>query len=781
MDKEKKENEVVYLRLDDILPNQFQPREVFDETGLQELADSIKEHGVIQPVIVRPQGDKYELIAGERRCKASALAGLTKVPAIIREMDDKESAKVSLLENLQRRNLSAIEEARTYKKILELDNMTQDELAKTMGKSQPMIANKIRLLGLPEEVQDALIKNQISERHARSLLNIKNKEQQLMMLDRIRNERLTVRELDAEIKKIVQPIDPNEVINQDNSMQEEKSQEMNVGGEGMQQNMMNGDMNNNFNNNMNQEFNNSDNNSDNNNFNDNNINTGMPSNMSEPIPQNNQFGNTQNLYGNFSNMGLNDYQGSGMFNNIPNFNNPNMQNTSPIPTFQGGFSNPSTTNPNEGGNSFIESQPNMTNNIINDNRLNEIPGFNDTPSNSDTSNNNFNSLGSMFDGNSNSNNNQNMEPDYTSDNNSNTFISQIREDTIKPKENQFLPNFDTPSNFDNQNNFNDMSNMNNFDSQNDFGMNNFINQSQNQNSFNNFNNNNNMNNMNNMNNINNMNNDFSNPGLNNFGGPVNDFSFPQNNNMSSNVLSNNFNANQGGLFNQPLNIVSVPGSDMNNNSEPSKEENEEPKDNGHFDYENASQNNSDENTETENDMQSNDDEATDEESNDKESFDNPLDDAYEDILNAKPVAVNPEEEETEENNNETEDEEKVETKVDEESETKEQSEDNDTSEEASEDTSEEVEVIGGDSTSEDIETKENSESQDTSEDSDNEEDNQKKDDYIHLEPEKTIFDARGAVYELKKTTDAIKQNNINIDTEEIEFDDYYQITIKIKK
>ena len=211
MDKEKKENEVVYLRLDDILPNQFQPREVFDETGLQELADSIKEHGVIQPVIVRPQGEKYELIAGERRCKASALAGLTKVPAIIREMDDKESAKVSLLENLQRRNLSAIEEARTYKKILELDNMTQDELAKTMGKSQPMIANKIRLLGLPEEVQDALIKNQISERHARSLLNVKNKEQQLMMLDRIRNERLTVRELDAEIKKLVQPIDPNEI------------------------------------------------------------------------------------------------------------------------------------------------------------------------------------------------------------------------------------------------------------------------------------------------------------------------------------------------------------------------------------------------------------------------------------------------------------------------------------------------------------------------------------------------------------------------------------------
>ena len=173
------ENKVVYLRLDDILPNRFQPRENFDEADLEELANSIKEHGVIQPIIVRQVGDKYELIAGERRTKASALAGLTTIPAIIRNMDDKESAKISLLENLQRKNLSAIEEARTYKRIKELDNMTQEELAKTLGKSQPAIANKLRLLSLPEEVQDALIKNQISERHARSLLNIKDKATQL--------------------------------------------------------------------------------------------------------------------------------------------------------------------------------------------------------------------------------------------------------------------------------------------------------------------------------------------------------------------------------------------------------------------------------------------------------------------------------------------------------------------------------------------------------------------------------------------------------------------------
>ena len=154
--QEQNKDEVVYLYLDDIIPNRFQPREVFDERALKELAVSIKEHGVIQPIIVRNVNGKYEIIAGERRYKASALAGLTKIPAIIRNLDDKESSKVALLENLQRRNLNPIEEARTYQKILELDEMTQEELAKTMGKSHSAVANKIRLLGLSDEVQEAL-------------------------------------------------------------------------------------------------------------------------------------------------------------------------------------------------------------------------------------------------------------------------------------------------------------------------------------------------------------------------------------------------------------------------------------------------------------------------------------------------------------------------------------------------------------------------------------------------------------------------------------------------
>ncbi len=195
-------DEVVQIYLDDIIPNRFQPREVFDEKALKELAVSIKEHGVIQPIIVRNVNGKYEIIAGERRYKASALAGLTKIPAIIRDLDDKESSKVALLENLQRKNLNPIEEARTYQKILELDQMTQEELAKTMGKSQSAVANKIRLLSLSEDVQQALLKEEISERHARALINIPDAKKQKEMLKKVIAEKMSVRVLEEEIKKM---------------------------------------------------------------------------------------------------------------------------------------------------------------------------------------------------------------------------------------------------------------------------------------------------------------------------------------------------------------------------------------------------------------------------------------------------------------------------------------------------------------------------------------------------------------------------------------------------
>lgn len=204
-------DEVVQLYLDDIIPNRFQPREVFDEKALKELAVSIKEHGVIQPIIVRNVNGKYEIIAGERRYKASALAGLTKIPAIIRDLDDKESSKVALLENLQRKNLNPIEEARTYQKILEIDQMTQEGLAKTMGKSQSAVANKIRLLSLSDEIQDALLKEQISERHARTLLNVPDTKQQKDMLKKIIDNKMSVRALEEEIKKMY-PKEPKEEV-----------------------------------------------------------------------------------------------------------------------------------------------------------------------------------------------------------------------------------------------------------------------------------------------------------------------------------------------------------------------------------------------------------------------------------------------------------------------------------------------------------------------------------------------------------------------------------------
>lgn len=202
MNTENNDNQVVQLYLDDIIPNRFQPRELFDEKALKELAVSIKEHGVIQPIIVRNVKGKYEIIAGERRYKASALAGLTKIPAIIRDLDDKESSKVALLENLQRKNLTPIEEARTYQKILEIDEMTQEDLARTMGKSQSAVANKLRLLSLPDEVQDSLMKEQISERHARALLNIPDNKKQNEMLKKIISNKMSVRAVEEEIKQL---------------------------------------------------------------------------------------------------------------------------------------------------------------------------------------------------------------------------------------------------------------------------------------------------------------------------------------------------------------------------------------------------------------------------------------------------------------------------------------------------------------------------------------------------------------------------------------------------
>ena len=193
------------VNIDYIIPNRFQPRLTFDEKSLNELASSIKEHGIIQPLVLRRLGDKYEIIAGERRYKAAQLAGLTEVPAIISNIDDNKSAEIALVENVQRRNLNSLEEAKSYKKILDKEGLTQDELAKKIGVSQSTIANKLRLLNLTSEAQDALMNDKISERHARSLLSVTVPEKQKALLNKVISERLTVRQLDDEIKKESNP------------------------------------------------------------------------------------------------------------------------------------------------------------------------------------------------------------------------------------------------------------------------------------------------------------------------------------------------------------------------------------------------------------------------------------------------------------------------------------------------------------------------------------------------------------------------------------------------
>lgn len=199
----KMEGQIRLVNIENIIPNRFQPRLQFDEEALNELAASIKEHGIIQPLVLRSVGDKFEIIAGERRYKASQIAGMTSVPAIICDLDDNESAEVAIIENTHRRALSPIEEAKSYKKLLDRRYVTQDQLAKRLGTSQSNVANKIRLLSLDENVQKALLKEEISERHARSLLKVTDKFKQVDLLNKIINEKWPVRKLDEEIDKIL--------------------------------------------------------------------------------------------------------------------------------------------------------------------------------------------------------------------------------------------------------------------------------------------------------------------------------------------------------------------------------------------------------------------------------------------------------------------------------------------------------------------------------------------------------------------------------------------------
>ena len=207
---EDNKDKIYNLNVEEIIPNRFQPRLAFDEKELNDLSNSIAKYGVIQPIVVRKTANKYEIIAGERRYKAACLAGLQTIPAIINNTDDNTSAEIALLENLQRKNLTVIEEAQSYKKLIDR-GFTQDEIANKLGISQSSIANKLRLLTLPREVREALLYNRISERHARSLLTLNDPDLQKSLLNKIVTERLTVRQTEDEISTLLKRNNNNEI------------------------------------------------------------------------------------------------------------------------------------------------------------------------------------------------------------------------------------------------------------------------------------------------------------------------------------------------------------------------------------------------------------------------------------------------------------------------------------------------------------------------------------------------------------------------------------------
>lgn len=186
-----------------ISPNPFQPRKVFDQKALQELADSIKEHGVIQPLVVSKTATGYELIVGERRFRASQLAGLAKVPAIIKStLEDQTKLEVALIENIQRQELNPIEEAQAYERLMKTFNLTQDQVAKKVGKSRPAVANTVRLLNLPAEIQRGVIEAKITEGHARAILGLPDIERQLLMYRMVLEQNLNVRQVETKVREL---------------------------------------------------------------------------------------------------------------------------------------------------------------------------------------------------------------------------------------------------------------------------------------------------------------------------------------------------------------------------------------------------------------------------------------------------------------------------------------------------------------------------------------------------------------------------------------------------
>ena len=221
--------EVTKIPINQITPNRFQPRTVFDDEKIEELSRTIHTHGVIQPIVVRPYGEgNYEIIAGERRYRAMKKLNWTEVPAIIRHLNDKETASIALIENLQREELTAIEEALAYQQLLELHSLTQEALAQRLGKGQSTVANKLRLLKLPQFVQTAILNRELTERHARALIAIKDEQLLMQLIEASKENDWNVRELEQQIQLILQPEVPEEKPKKDKPLRKAISKDVRI-------------------------------------------------------------------------------------------------------------------------------------------------------------------------------------------------------------------------------------------------------------------------------------------------------------------------------------------------------------------------------------------------------------------------------------------------------------------------------------------------------------------------------------------------------------------------
>ncbi|WP_397536689.1 ParB/RepB/Spo0J family partition protein [Rummeliibacillus pycnus] len=219
-------DKVTQIAIRDIRVNPYQPRKVFDEEALQELAQSIKEYGILQPIILRRKESKYEIVVGERRFRAAKLANLTEVPAVIRDLNDSQMMELAILENLQREDLTPIEEAEAYHNLMEHLNLTQEELSKRIGKSRPHIANHVRLLTLPKEIQKLVNEGKLTMGHGRTLLGLKNKKQIPIVADKVMKQQLNVRQLEDLVHSLNEdvPRETNKKVNRDIFIEEKESQ-----------------------------------------------------------------------------------------------------------------------------------------------------------------------------------------------------------------------------------------------------------------------------------------------------------------------------------------------------------------------------------------------------------------------------------------------------------------------------------------------------------------------------------------------------------------------------